>query len=1073
MPVFWGTAVADVILGSAGADQIYGQAGNDTLYGSGGNDWLNGGLGNDLMGGGLGDDVYYVAAAGDAVLERAGEGTDSVLAWVSYQLAANVEALILQGATAINGTGNGLNNTIIGNAGNNVLNGGVGSDTLAGSKGDDVYLVGAAGDRVVEQAGEGNDKVLAWISHQLAANVETLVLQGAAAINGTGNALANTIIGNVGNNVLNGAAGDDLLTGGKGNDIYYVAAAGDRVVEQAGEGADQVFAWISHQLAANVEILVLQGTGAINGIGNALNNTIIGNAGNNLLNGGAGSDTLAGGMGNDVYDVDSAGDRAQEAANEGYDRVQASVSYTLGANLEELTLTGTAAIGFGNALSNTITGNAGANVLSGEGGDDVLLGGAGDDTLYGNSGRDRLDGGTGANTLGGGIGDDTYITDNDFYEYNPRQFDTLVERAGEGIDLVIASRSYALGSNFENLILAGTEDSEAFGNQLSNSITGNSGDNVLDGRGGNDRLIGGGGDDTYVVDRAGDIVIEGSNAGIDTVRSQLDYVLGANIENLVLEMPSSDDPARGAGNELDNKIWGSDGDDILDGRGGDDTLSGGSGHNTYIVDSAEDKVIQWLDVWSSGTVRASVSYVLGANVSELILSGSANLNGTGNAIWNRIEGNGGNNILRGEGGNDQLIGGFGRDQIYGGDGDDYIYIDKSHIMAGEIYDGGAGYDRVELISDPMQSNEYIDIVGLKIDGVESIKSGYQVTQMTVAQVAGYSRIEIGGLKLADSGLLDLRSNPNVTIGRFVLSDQGNTINLTGRTFGSTVDGGVGADTIFGGTYANFINGGGGDDHIVSAADMDSILNGGSGDDYIEAGQGNDSFVNGNDGADVIDGKAGDDMLFGNAGDDRLIGGGGNDYLWGGSGNDTMLGGAGGDLYIVDSATSIIIELAGEGNDFVQSSVSYTLSAGVESMRLMESSGAINGTGNSLNNTLDGNSAANTLSGGLGNDTLTGGGGSDILAGGSGGDIFWFYRSQMVSTVLDFSSSQGDKIALVRSGSFDYLGAAAFTVGGHTEARFEGGQLFVDTDGNGTADITIKLTGITSASQLHASDFVFS
>src|SRR5687768_6204226 len=114
MSVFWGTAVADVILGSAEADQIYGQAGNDTLYGSGGNDWLNGGLGNDLMGGGLGDDVYYVAAAGDAVLERAGEGTDSVLAWVSYQLAANVEALILQGATAINGTGNGLNNTIIG-----------------------------------------------------------------------------------------------------------------------------------------------------------------------------------------------------------------------------------------------------------------------------------------------------------------------------------------------------------------------------------------------------------------------------------------------------------------------------------------------------------------------------------------------------------------------------------------------------------------------------------------------------------------------------------------------------------------------------------------------------------------------------------------------------------------------------------------------------------------------------------------------------------------------------------------------------------------------------------------------
>ena len=124
MTVFWGTAAAEVILGSAGAEPIYGQAGNDTLYGSGGDDWLNGGLGNDLMGGGLGNDVYYVAAAGDAIVERVGEGTDRVLAWVSYQAAANVEALILQGATAINGTGNGLNNTIIGNAGSNGVNGG-------------------------------------------------------------------------------------------------------------------------------------------------------------------------------------------------------------------------------------------------------------------------------------------------------------------------------------------------------------------------------------------------------------------------------------------------------------------------------------------------------------------------------------------------------------------------------------------------------------------------------------------------------------------------------------------------------------------------------------------------------------------------------------------------------------------------------------------------------------------------------------------------------------------------------------------------------------------------------------
>ena len=110
MTVFWGTAAAEVILGSAGADQIYGQAGNDTLYGSGGDDWLNGGLGNDLMGGGLGNDVYYVAAAGDAIVERVGEGTDRVLAWVSYQLAANVEHLTLPERLTCR-HGNALNNT--------------------------------------------------------------------------------------------------------------------------------------------------------------------------------------------------------------------------------------------------------------------------------------------------------------------------------------------------------------------------------------------------------------------------------------------------------------------------------------------------------------------------------------------------------------------------------------------------------------------------------------------------------------------------------------------------------------------------------------------------------------------------------------------------------------------------------------------------------------------------------------------------------------------------------------------------------------------------------------------------
>jgi Ca2+-binding RTX toxin-like protein len=585
MSVFWGTAAADVILGSAGADQIYGQAGNDTLYGSGGNDWLNGGAGDDLMGGGLGDDVYYVAAAGDAVLERAGEGTDWVLAWVSYQLAVNVEHLTLSGTADLTGMGNALNNTLIGNAGNNILNGAAGDDRLVGGEGNDVYLVGAADDRVVEQAGEGNDKVLAWVNHQLSVNVETLILQGAAAINGTGNALNNTITGNAGNNVLNGAAGDDLLIGGKGNDIYYVAAAGDRVVEQAGEGADQVLAWISHQLAANVEILVLQGTSAINGAGNALNNTIIGNAGDNVLNGGVGSDTLAGGKGNDVYDVDSVGDRVQEAANEGYDRVRASASFTLGANIEELNLTGSAAIkGTGNALNNTIVGNSGANLLTGGAGDDVLIGGDGNDQIRGGAGKDKLmggvgsdrldvtwsdliageiyDGGEGVDTLSAGSSDLSKITLSGIEILSGSAVSMTAAQLG-GFQSIEVWRITIVGGGVADL----SDATDLYWDVIQLSDVGNTLMLSASTRPGG--IVSGGAGSDVVTAPVGAALIYG-NAGDDTLT-------GGTGQNWLDGGAGDDHIIGGVGNDL---LYGQDGDDVLNGGVGNDTFTGALGEDT-------------------------------------------------------------------------------------------------------------------------------------------------------------------------------------------------------------------------------------------------------------------------------------------------------------------------------------------------------------------------------------------------------------------------------------------------------------------------------------------------------------
>lgn len=878
MPVFWGTAAANVILGSAGADQIYGQAGNDTLYGSGGNDLLNGGVGDDLMGGGLGDDVYYVAAAGDAIVERVGEGTDQVLAWISYQLAYNVEILMLQGTAAINGTGNGLNNTILGNAGNNVLNGGAGSDTLAGGRGDDIYDMDSAGDRAQEAANEGYDRVRSSVSFALGANLEELSLTGAAAINGTGNALANTITGNAGNNVLNGAAGDDLLTGGKGNDIYYVAAAGDRVVEQAGEGTDQVLAWISHQLAANVEILVLQGTGALNGTGNALKNTIIGNAGGNVLNGGAGDDTLAGGKGDDVYDADSAGDRVQEAANEGYDRVRVSVSFTLGANLEELTLTGAAAInGTGNALANSIVGNAAANVLTG---------GAGDDVLDGKAGNDRMI---------GGVGNDVY--------YVNAIGDQVVEADGQGVDQIRSSISCVLGGGLENLELLGTGNINGTGNGVGNALIGNSGANALLGNAGDDTLTGQNGDDSLTGGLGKDRIYGGDGNDIlylnkAEIASGEIYDGGAGDDRFVLLRQTNTTALDITGISISNieSIY-SDYDSLtlksiqLQGFNFiDGDLAFGHSNSIIISDSGSINLsgayVSSLDFQLSdfgNTLDLSAASSAGTQLGFAVYGGNGNDVIKGNGAYSNLSGGGGNDVLIGSGwsvtiagdsgndvidgssGGDSLYGGAGKDIVRGGGGNDVLEVGQAgELLSGEIYDGGTGIDTLSFFM--LGDYNGFNLSTVNIIGIEKIVSYSDLFKMTVAQLNAFSDIRVGGVVLADGGSVDLT---DVTFfnGGLQLSAQGNSVDLTGLndSLYYSIVGGAGSDTVLGSARDDLIKGNASDD-ILRGAEGNDQLFGGSGNDSLKGGVGKDtfSFINIGEGVDTVEdfnAIEGDKLLF--------------------------------------------------------------------------------------------------------------------------------------------------------------------------------------------------------------------
>ena len=519
--VLYGDELANALGGAAGADSLNGRDGDDTLGGGTGNDTLVGGSGadtyifnvgdgQDLVWDGGDDDQTDTLAFGTGILSsqisasrssdgndivlRVGSGTDLVtLGNVLIDTRVRVEQVRfadgtlwnwdtlvsrLTSSTTLQGTegtdaltGGSAAELLLGLGGNDTLTGNGGNDTLDGGQGNDTLIGGADDDTFVFATGDGQD-TLRSESDSRANRLETLQFAAGIAPAGVtvklnGTALEFTFAGSTDKVTV-----ESFWVGGTAshaaNPLQRVVFAGTgevwdlakltALVSGGGTGGVIVGTEGNDGLTGTASAELLRGLGGVD--------TLNGLAGDDTLDGGKGKDVLIGGLGNDTYIVDTAGETVTEKAGEGIDTVQASVSWTLGAELEHLTLLGSAALNAtGNAAANVLTGNAGANVLAGL---------------------------KGADTMIGGQGDDTYVVDH--------AGDVVTELAGEGTDTVATTlKDYALGDHVEKLrltgVLAGVAGRSATGNALANVLTGSGNADLLDGLAGADTLIDGRGND--------------------------------------------------------------------------------------------------------------------------------------------------------------------------------------------------------------------------------------------------------------------------------------------------------------------------------------------------------------------------------------------------------------------------------------------------------------------------------------------------------------------------------------------------------------------------------------------------
>ena len=1131
----YGTAAADVIgagyggphhaIGT-GADSVMGLGGDDRITTGAGSDTLDGGTGADTLIGGRGDDSYVVDSAGDVVVEAADAGIDTVtvVAGTGHVLADNVENLTLSGS-AHSGTGNALANRLTGGTGNDTLDGGAGDDTLAGGFGNDRYVVGSAGDVVIELAGQGFDTVVSGLDHVLGAEIEALELTGTART-GTGNAAANLLTGNALDNVLDGLGGADTLQGGAGNDTYVVDSQFDRVIELAGEGRDVVRTTSDFTLQGEVETLVLDRAG-LRGTGSAIANTIIGSTGSDTIDGGLGADTMKGRGGDDTYLVDDAGDTIREGAGGGVDTVLASRDWRLGSGLENLVLTGLARSGVGNGADNHITGTAFADMLNGK---------------------------AGADTMDGGAGDDVYRVDD--------AGDVVTETAGAGTDHVISTVSHTLGADVERLTLAAA-GLTGTGNDLDNLLTGSrgadslvglAGNDTLDGGRGADTMAGGAGDDTYVIDNDGDVIAELAGEGTDvavvmrdglTVNGDVEIIrLGGTARTAIggagdniLQGSHSDDTLDGG--DGDDHLLAGEGNDELRSRSGSDTLSGGGGNDRYRVHGGRVEIEDFLgdDTLDGSESEMDDFYDLSGEFDSEIEDESCHITKGGTVsgpldvqFLQDLTGSFGDDIATVRGLIPQMVAAiqtvqadarFGLSSFvdkpvapFGVPGEWVYKLEQSMSAAGAALQ--AAYARVTTLSGADAPESQLE--ALMHLALTASEVGYRaeaarfVVLFTDApfHVAGDGAS--GGIVTPNDGDAIIAGGgtgedyPLVAQVRAALEAAGiiPIFAIAGgyeTTYqGLVTDLGRGAVVTLSPDSANIVNA---ISEGMTAATRTAI-------EHAEAGSGNDTLLggvednglSGNLGNDSLDGRGGADTLQGGAGNDTLTGGAGDDAINGGAGTDTaILGGSRAAYGFAVTADGLVVTdlraTSPEGTDLLLgvevlvlegrshevsrlwgARITDRLGTGADSLavadadhhRILGYGGADTLTGGAGYDTILGGTGADLLDGGLGDDVLIGGGNGDTLTGGAGADCFVFTApgdstAGARDLILDFASGIDavdlagiDANSLVAGDqAFVFIREAAFS-GTAGELRIQSGAAMAflsgDVDGDGIADIRI-------------------